>query len=85
MNAWFDSQEIKDIKAIPDGSGRFTRGMGMLVDKDDKGFGYRSWRYAMVVDNGVVTNFFEEPGLQDNCTSDPYGESSPENVLKCLS
>lgn len=85
MNAWFDSQEIKDIKAIPDGSGRFTRGMGMLVDKDDKGFGYRSWRYAMVVDNGVITNFFEEPGLQDNCTSDPYGESSPENVLKCLS
>ena len=36
----------------------------MLVDKDDKGFGYRSWRYAMIVDNGVVNNFFEEPGLQ---------------------
>ena len=85
MNAWFDKQQITDIKGIPDGSGKFTRAMGMLVEKDDKGFGYRSWRYAMVVDNGVITNFFEAPGLKDNCTSDPYGESSPENVLKCLS
>ena len=84
-NDWFDNQQITDIKGIPDGSVKFTRAMGMLVEKDDKGFGYRSWRYAMVVDNGVITNFFEEPGLKDNCTSDPYGESSPENVLKCLS
>ena len=70
---------------IPDGDGKFTLGMDMLVHKPAQGFGYRSWRYAMVVDNGVITNFFEEPGLKDNCTSDPYGESSPENVLKCLS
>jgi peroxiredoxin len=58
--------------------------MGMLVSKDDKGFGQRSWRYSMVVNNGVIEALFEEPGKSDNLTSDPYGESSPESMLKYL-
>ncbi len=71
-------------KLIPDGSGEFTRKMGMLVDKDNLGFGMRSWRYAAIVENGVVEAWFEEPGFVDNCETDPYGESSPQTVLTFL-
>lgn len=84
MNKWAKDQCVERIKMIPDGSGRFTRYMGMLVDKDNLGFGMRSWRYAMVVDNSVVEKFFEEPGRTDNYDQDPYGETSPENVITYL-
>ena len=56
----------------------------MLVKKDNLGFGVRSWRYAAVVKDGVVEAFFEEPDRCDNHGEDPYGESSPETVLKWL-
>ncbi|MEL7029664.1 MAG: peroxiredoxin [Pseudomonadota bacterium] len=85
MNAWGKSQDLKQVKLIPDGSGRFTRTMGMLVDKDNLGFGMRSWRYAAVVNDGVVEAWFEEPGYSDNCPDDPYGESSPQKILESLS
>lgn len=84
MNAWAEAHGIKNVKMIPDGSGEFTRQMGMLVKKDDKGFGLRSWRYAMIVNDGIIEKIFEEPGKSDDCTTDPYGESSPENVLQWL-
>ncbi len=84
MNKWAQSQGLKNVKVIPDGSGTFTRMMGMLVDKDNLGFGYRSWRYAAVIKDGVVEAWFEEPGRSDNHDSDPYGESSPETVLDYL-
>lgn len=82
MSAWFAELEIENVKAIPDGNMDFTRGMGMLVHKADKNFGMRSWRYAMVVENGQVLQMFVEPGKDDNVAEDPYGESSPEMVLK---
>ena len=69
---------------LPDGSGKFTRGMGMLVEKDDKGFGYRSWRYAAIIEDGVVEKLLVEPGKNDNVEDDPYAISSPENVMKYL-
>ncbi len=84
MNAWARSQNLEHVKVIPDGSGIFTRLMGMLVDKDNLGFGYRSWRYAAIVNDGVVEAWFEEPGREDNHGADPYGESSPENLLEYL-
>jgi len=84
MNAWGKQQGLKNVKLIPDGSGEFTRKMGMLVCKDNLGFGMRSWRYAAIVDDGVVKAWFEEPGFADNCEIDPYGESSPQNVLDKL-
>lgn len=84
MNKWAKDQDVKNIKMIPDGSGNFTRYMGMLVRKDNLGFGDRSWRYAMVVDNGIIEKFFEESGRTDNCETDPYGETSPENVIEYL-
>ena len=58
--------------------------MGMLVDKDNVGFGMRSWRYAMVVKDGVIEKLFEEPGRCDNFGDDPYGETSPETVMAYL-
>lgn len=84
MNKWAEGQDLKNVKVIPDGSGEFTRKMGMLVDKDNLGFGMRSWRYAAIVKDGVVEAWFEEPGLMDNCPEDPYGESSPETLKSYL-
>lgn len=84
MNAWGKQQGIENIRLIPDGSGTFTRQMGMLVDKDNLGFGMRSWRYAMIIDNGFIETFLPEEGFSDNCPEDPYGESSPQNVLDIL-
>ena len=84
MNAWGRQQGLVNVKLIPDGSGEFTRKMGMLVRKDNLGFGLRSWRYAAIIDDGVVAAWFEEPGYADNCESDPYGESAPQNVLARL-
>jgi peroxiredoxin len=82
MNAWGKQQNLKNVKLIPDGSGEFTRKMGMLVCKDNLGFGMRSWRYAAIINDGVVESWFEEPGFADNCETDPYGESAPQNLLE---
>lgn len=84
MNKWAEAQGVPNIGMIPDGSGEFTRRMGMLVAKDNLGFGQRSWRYAAIVNNGVIEAWFEEPGLMDNCPDDPYGVSSPDNLLSWL-
>ena len=84
MNQWAKAQGLENVKVIPDGSAEFTEKVGMLVRKDNLGFGCRSWRYAAVVDDGVVEKMFEEPGRCDNHAEDPYGESSPETVLAYL-
>ncbi|WP_095589760.1 peroxiredoxin [Actibacterium ureilyticum] len=84
MNKWAEAQALENVKVIPDGAGEFTRRMGMLVHKDNLGFGLRSWRYAAVVKDGVIEAWFEEPGLADNHAEDPYGVSSPETVLNWL-
>ena len=81
MNAWGKQQDLKNITLIPDGSGEFTRKLGMLVCKDNLGFGMRSWRYAAIVNDGVIEAWFEEPGFSDNCETDPYGASAPQSVL----
>ena len=82
MNAWGKSQGVEKVTLIPDGSGDFTRKMGMLVCKDNLGFGMRSWRYGALIEDGVITAWFEEPGFEDNCSTDPYGESSPQNIIE---
>jgi len=82
MYQWGKSLGLEKVKLLPDGSGDFTRRMGMLINKDHLGFGMRSWRYAMVVDDNTITHWFEEPGINDvGSDSDPYGETSPENIL----
>lgn len=81
MNAWAKDQGLVNIQVIPDGSGRFTRQMGMLVDKDNLGFGFRSWRYAMLVNDCNIVNMWIELGYCDNATSDPYSVTDPQNIL----
>jgi peroxiredoxin len=85
MYQWGKNLGLKNIKLLPDGSGDFTRRMGMLIDKSHLGFGYRSWRYAMIVDDNKITAWFEEPGINDvGADSDPYGETDPANILQSL-
>jgi len=84
MNAWAKHHKIDKVKVIPDGNGEFTRKMGMLVEKNNLGFGYRSWRYAAIIDNCKILESFVEPGFEDNCKDDPYKMSSPQNILKFL-
>jgi peroxiredoxin len=85
MYQWAKHLRLQKVKLLPDGSGDFTRRMGMLVKKDHLGFGQRSWRYSAVIDDGVVVAWFEEPGINDDGEDDdPYGESAPENLAQWL-
>jgi peroxiredoxin len=81
MKQWADKLGIKDVKMIPDGNGDFTRAMGMLVQKNNLGFGDRSWRYSMVVKDGVIEKIFAEPGFSDNYQDDPFVISDAETIL----
>lgn len=77
MNAWLADQEAENITVIPDGNGEFSEGMGMLVDKNDLGFGKRSWRYSMLVKDGVVEKQFIEPEKP----GDPFEVSDADTML----
>ena len=84
MNAWAKSLNISNVEMLPDGSGEFTRKMGMLVKKDNLGFVMRSWRYAAIANDGIIEALFVECGFSDNCRIDPYTETTPENLLAYL-
>lgn len=85
MYQWGQHLGLEKVKLLPDGSGAFTRRMGMLINKDHLGFGLRSWRYAMIVEDNVVTHWFEEPGINDvGDDDDPYGETDPDRLLAVL-
>lgn len=84
MNAWAKSQGIEKVKMLPDGNAELTQSLGMLVKKENLGFGARSWRYAALIENGIVKELFEEDGKEDNCETDPYEHSAPEKVLEAL-
>ena len=80
MNAWKEDQEAGNVLVIPDGNGEFTDGMGLLVDKKDLGFGKRSWRYSMLVKNGVVEKMFVEPFKE----GDPFEVSDADTMLEYI-
>ena len=84
MSKWFKDQEVLNVRWLADGSGLLTDRLGMLCKKDNLGFGVRSWRYACVINNGIVEQMFAEEGKCDNHTDDPYDISSPENVYEKL-
>ncbi|MDA8092466.1 MAG: glutathione peroxidase [Betaproteobacteria bacterium] len=77
MNEWAKDQETEHVALIPDGNGQFTEGMGMLVDKSDLGFGKRSWRYSMLVKDGVIEKMFIEPQKP----GDPFEVSDADTML----
>ncbi|HEY9605350.1 MAG TPA: glutathione peroxidase [Allocoleopsis sp.] len=80
MNEWKKTQEADNITFIPDGNGEFTEQMGMLVDKENLGFGKRSWRYSMLVTDGVIKKMFIEPEVE----GDPFEVSDAETMLKFI-
>ena len=77
MSEWAKDQEADNVVLVPDGNGEFTAGMGMLVDKSDLGFGKRSWRYSMLVRDGVVEKMFVEPDQ----AGDPFEVSDADTML----
>jgi glutaredoxin-like protein len=77
MNAWLAHQDADNITVIPDGNGEFTQAMGMLVDKQEIGFGKRSWRYSMLVKDGVIDQMFIEPQKP----GDPFEVSDADTML----
>lgn len=84
MFQWGIHQGVKNVKLLPDGSGEFSRLMGMLVSKDNLGFGMRSWRYSMLVEDGEIKQIFSEPGKEDNCPTDPFEVSGAGTMLKYI-
>ena len=84
MFQWGKSQNAKNVFLLPDGNGEFTRKMGMLVDKRNLGFGPRSWRYSMYVEDGKIQQFFAEPWFQDDCPTDPFEVSDAETMMTYL-
>jgi glutaredoxin-like protein len=80
MNEWAKDQESENVILVPDGNGEFTEGMGQLVDKADLGFGKRSWRYSMLVRDGVVEKMFVEP----NKPGDPFEVSDADTMLNYI-
>ena len=84
MFQWGKHQGVEKVFLLPDGNGDFSRQMGMLVRKDNLGFGMRSWRYSMVVDDGKIEKMFVEPGFQDDAGSDPFEVSDADTMLSYL-
>ena len=80
MNAWLKDQEAENITAVPDGNGEFTRGMGMEVSDEDIGFGKRSWRYSMLVNDGKIEKMFIEPVKE----GDPFEVSDADTMIKYI-
>ncbi|MCL6417105.1 glutathione peroxidase [Aestuariirhabdus sp. Z084] len=80
MNEWQAIQHAENIRFIPDGNGEFSEGMGMLVNKNELGFGQRSWRYSMLVRDGVIEKMFIEPDQP----GDPFEVSDADTMLEYL-
>jgi len=80
MDAWGRDQQVRNVTLLADGNGEFSRGMGLLVDKNDLGFGDRSWRYSMLVRNGVIEKQFIEPDVP----GDPFEVSDADTMLRHL-
>ena len=78
MDEWALAQGARNITFLPDGNGAFTEAMGMLVDKTSLGFGKRSWRYSMLVDDGVIETMFIEPDVE----GDPFQVSDADTMLR---
>jgi glutaredoxin-like protein len=80
MKAWGEDQGVQRVSLLPDGNGVFSEGLGMLVDKDDLGFGKRSWRYSMLVKDGIIEKLFVEPAKE----GDPFEVSDADTMLQYL-
>lgn len=84
MFQWGKNLNVEKVFLLPDGNGEFTEKMNMLVKKENLGFGNRSWRYSMFVDDGIIKKIFSEDGMEDNCPTDPFEISDAETMLNYL-
>jgi peroxiredoxin len=84
MFQWKKNLGIEKVFMLPDGNSDFTKAMGMLVKKTNLGFGERSWRYSMLVEDGMIKKMFVEPGMSDNYASDPFEVSDADTMLNYL-
>ena len=84
MFKWAKDLNLEHVFMLPDGNGEFTKKMGMLVKKENLGFGDRSWRYSMLVEDGVIKQLFVEPGFSDDCPTDPFEVSDAQTMLNHL-
>ena len=80
MYQWAQKLDTKNIFMLPDGNGEFSKAMGMLVKKENLGFGERSWRYSMFVEDGTIKQVFAEAGFGDNVSGDPFEVSGADNL-----
>jgi len=80
MDEWKRAQKADRVTFLPDGNGNFTADMGLLVGKEDLGFGKRSWRYSMLVRDGIIEKMFIEPQEP----GDPFQVSDADTLLKYL-
>lgn len=84
MFQWGKHMGVEKVRLLPDGSGTLTARLGMLVKKDNLGFGLRSWRYSAFVNDGNVEKMFVEPGLDDDFGADPFEVSDVDTMLDYL-
>ena len=84
MHNWGKKLGIKRVKLLPDGNGEFTKKMGALVKKKNLGYGDRSWRYSMLVNNGKINKVFSENGFGNNQVKDPFKVSDVMTMIKYL-
>lgn len=76
MQAWGEAQNASELTMLGDGDGSFTKALGLEMDTGGFG-GVRSQRYAMIVENGVVTTLnIEEPKT--------FEASKAETILSLL-
>jgi glutaredoxin-like protein len=80
MREWAKDQGASHIQFLPDGNGELTEALGMLVDKRNLGFGKRSWRYSMYVEDGTIKKMFIEPEKD----GDPFEVSDADTMLRYL-
>ena len=84
MRKWALSLNIENVQMLPDGNGSFARRMGMLVGKENLGFGLRSWRYSLLAKDGHINKVFVEPGIEDSAPDDPFEVSDADTMLAYL-
>lgn len=84
MFKWGKDLGVKNVFLLPDGNAEFTDAMEALVKKENLGFGSRSWRYSMYVENGEIKKIFAEAGICDNHGEDPFEVSDADTMLAYL-
>ena len=84
MFQWGEDQNIENVYMLPDGNADMTRKLGMLVEKENLGFGMRSWRYSAYIVDGKIHKMFIEPGYGDNVEGDPFEVSDAQTMIDYL-